>query len=118
MKTEGSKATIPLPKPLVTVLKAHRKRQLEERFEAGNKWRESGLVFTTKLGGPIEPRNVNRSFTALCDAAGVRRVLRHSSISVTTGTYVEVIEAVQRDAIDTMSVFFDEQDDSDGAGVG
>ena len=144
VKTDGSKATIPLPKPLVAVLKTHRKHQLEERFEAGNKWRESGLVFTTKLGRPIEPRNINRSFTALCDAASVRRVsvhdlrhscatllftmgvdaptvqriLRHSSISVTTGTYVEVIEAVQRDAIDTMSVFFDEQDDSDGAGVG
>jgi hypothetical protein len=28
--------------------------------------------------------------------------LRHSSITVTTGTYVEVIEAVQRDALDSM----------------
>jgi hypothetical protein len=26
----------------------------------------------------------------------------HSSITVTTGTYVEVIEAVQRDALDSM----------------
>jgi len=28
----------------------------------------------------------------------VQRILRHSSITVTPGTYVEVIEAVQRDA--------------------
>jgi integrase len=144
VKTEASNATIPLPRPLVAILKAHRKRQLEERFKAGSKWWETGLVFTAKLGGPIEPRNVNRMFGALCKAAGVRRVrvhdlrhscatllftmgvdaptvqriLRHSSISVTTGTYVEVIEAVQRDAIDTMNVFFEEQDDGDGAGVG
>ncbi|MCS7484416.1 tyrosine-type recombinase/integrase [Umezawaea endophytica] len=133
VKTEGSNATIPLPTPLVRVLQAHRKRQLEERFEAGKAWRESGLVFTTKLGGPIEPRNVNRMFGVLCtkakvrqvrvhdlrhscatllftmgvEAATVQRILRHSSITVTTGTYVEVIERVQRDALDTMGTFFD-----------
>jgi integrase len=62
VKTEGSKTTLPLPRPLVAILRDHRKRQLEERFAAGNQWRESGLVFTTKLGRPIEPRNVNRMF--------------------------------------------------------
>lgn len=139
VKTEGSNATIPLPAPLVKVLQAHRKRQLEERFEAGSEWRESGLVFTTKVGGPIEPRNVNRMFSTLCtkaqvrqvrvhdlrhscatllfsmgvDAATVQRILRHSSITVTTSVYVEVIERVQRDALDTMNVFF--PDDDDGA---
>jgi hypothetical protein len=35
--------------------------------------------------------------------ATVQRILRHSSITVTTGTYVEVIEAVQRDALDSIS---------------
>jgi hypothetical protein len=38
--------------------------------------------------------------------ATVQRILRHSSISVTTGTYVEVIEAVQRDALDSMGSLF------------
>jgi hypothetical protein len=38
--------------------------------------------------------------------ATVQRILRHSSITVTTGTYVEVIEAVQRDALDTMGMLF------------
>lgn len=41
------------------------------------------------------------------EAATVQRILRHSSIGVTTGTYVEVIESVQRDALDTMGEFFD-----------
>ncbi|MFI9812268.1 tyrosine-type recombinase/integrase [Saccharothrix variisporea] len=106
----------------------------------GNEWRESGLVFTTKLGGPIEPRNVNRMFAALCrkanvrqvrvhdlrhscatllfsmgvEAATVQRILRHSSITVTTGTYVEVIERVQREALDTMNVFFTDDEESAG----
>jgi integrase len=124
---------------LVAVLKAHRKRHLEERFAAGKEWRETGLVFTTALGGFIEPRNVNRMFATLCDKAKVRRVrvhdlrhscatllftmgveartvqriLRHSSITVTTSTYVEVIETVQRDALDTMGIFFEVNDDED-----
>ena len=38
--------------------------------------------------------------------ATVQRILRHSSITVTTGTYVEVIEAVQRDALDSMGSLF------------
>lgn len=133
VKTEGSNATLPLPRSLVPILREHRKRQMEERFAAGSDWKESGLVFTTKLGKPIEPRNVNRMFHALCTKAGVpqvrvhdlrhscatllftqgveaatvQRILRHSSISVTTGIYMEVIEAVKRDALDSMDSLFD-----------
>jgi integrase len=132
VKTEASVAVLPIPAPLVTILRGHRKRQFEERFAAGSQWRETGLVFTTALGGPIEPRNVNRLFHRLCETANVpqlrvhdlrhscatllftmgvqpatvQRILRHSSITVTTGTYVEVIEAVQRDALDSMGTLF------------
>lgn len=38
--------------------------------------------------------------------ATVQKILRHSSITVTTGTYVEVIKAVQRDALDSMGSLF------------
>jgi integrase len=41
-------------------------------------------------------------FTMGVQPATVQRILRHSSITVTTVTYVEVIEAVQRDALDSM----------------
>jgi hypothetical protein len=37
----------------------------------------------------------------------VQRILRHGSITVTTGTYVEVIEAVKRDALDSMATLFE-----------
>ena len=43
--------------------------------------------------------------------ATVQRFLRHSSITVTTGTYVEVIEAVQRDALDSIGTLFEEVGD-------
>ena len=41
-------------------------------------------------------------FTMEVQPVTVQRILRHSSITVTTGTYVEVIEAIQRDALDSM----------------
>jgi integrase len=54
-------------------------------------------------------------FTMGVPPATVQRILRHSSISVTTGTYVEVIEAVQRDALDSMGTLFEQVgDDSSG----
>ncbi|WP_040793188.1 tyrosine-type recombinase/integrase, partial [Nocardia paucivorans] len=128
VKTDGSNTTLPPPAPLITILHDHRRKQAEQRFEACNDWIDSGLVFTTVLGSPIEPRNVNRMFARLCeradvpqlrvhdlrhscatllfstgvDAATVQRILRHSSISVTTNTYMEVIQPVQRDALDTL----------------
>jgi integrase len=116
----------------VPILTNHRRRQLEERLAAGSTWRDIGLVFTTPQGGALEPRNVNRMFHRLCEKADVpqlrvhdlrhscatllftmgvqpatvQKILRHSSITVTTGTYVEVIEAVQRDALDSMGSLF------------
>ena len=45
-------------------------------------------------------------FTMGVQPATVQRILRHSSITVTTGTYVEVIEAVQRDALESMGTLF------------
>lgn len=83
VKTEGSVATLPLPRPLVPVLREHRKRQIGERFEAaGARWHDKGLVFTTASGNWIEPRNINRMFERLCEKAQVPRVrvhdLRHS----------------------------------------
>ena len=38
--------------------------------------------------------------------ATLQRILRHSAITVTTGTYIEVIEAVQPDALDSMGTLF------------
>ena len=55
------------------------------------------------------------SFTMGVPPATVQRILRHSSITVTTGTYVEVIEAVQRDALDSMGALFEQVGDESSA---
>lgn len=72
----------------MTALRAQRAQQTADRKAAGNSWKGTGqgLVFTTKNGTPIEPRNLNRSFEALCVRAGVRKVrfldLRHTCASL------------------------------------
>jgi hypothetical protein len=35
----------------------HRTRQLEDQRAAAGAWQEHGLVFTTEIGTPLEPRN-------------------------------------------------------------
>ncbi|MFK4071928.1 hypothetical protein [Streptomyces sp. NPDC029674] len=47
---------------------ARAENQLADRKAAGDPWKGSGhgLVFTTKNGTPIEPRNLNCSFEVLC----------------------------------------------------
>ncbi|GAA1687709.1 site-specific integrase [Streptomyces yatensis] len=87
-KTQRSARRVALPGECVTALRARRAQQHGDRLAAGDKWKDDGrdLVFTTKNGTPIEPRNLNRAFTLLCDKAGVRRVrfhdLRHTCASL------------------------------------
>lgn len=45
-------------------------------------------------------------FAQHVEAATVQRILRHSSISVTTGTYLKVIDPVQREAVASMDKLF------------
>ena len=54
---------------LVAALRSHRTRQLEERLALGSNWQDSGFVFTSTLGTPLEPRNLNRKFDALLEKA-------------------------------------------------
>ncbi|MGV9973374.1 hypothetical protein [Nocardia beijingensis] len=45
-------------------------------------------------------------------AAQRQKTIRHSSITVTTGIYLEVIKAVKRNALDSMDTLFDPSDDT------
>jgi integrase len=91
-------------------------------------------VFTTLIGTPIEPRNINRQFDALCAQASVRRIrfhdLRHSCASLlwsqgvpleqiqdilghadprtTKLIYIDVAEELQREAMDKLGFLFEE----------
>ena len=81
VKTEESDAadTVPLPGICLAALRLRRDEQEAAREQAGSRWQESDLVFTTRWGTPIEPRNFNRSFDARCTKAGVMRIRVHDT---------------------------------------
>ncbi|SMD19987.1 hypothetical protein [Lentzea albidocapillata] len=70
----------------------------------------------------FEPRNANRMLEALCKKAEVRQIRvharQHSSVAITTGTYIEVIKRVQRNALDGMNSFIEPDDESRNQSTG
>ncbi|AZZ82572.1 site-specific integrase [Gordonia alkanivorans] len=82
-KTARSRRTVPLSPAVVALLRRHRVAQAEERLRAGDQWQDSGLVFTTEFGGPVDPRNLLRVLEVAAAGAGVDKVgvhtLRHSA---------------------------------------
>jgi hypothetical protein len=91
VKTETSEAPLPLPDLCIAALKIRQKQQDADRDHAGDGWIDAGLVFTTRHGTPIEPRNFNRSF------------LRHSKIALTMEIYTEAPSEATRDALRKLS---------------
>lgn len=85
-KTQRSTRQVALPAECVTALRARRAQQRADRLTAGARWKDTGLIFTTRTGTPVDPRNLNRSFTLLCKKAGIRTVrvhdLRHTCASL------------------------------------
>ncbi|MBT3165292.1 site-specific integrase [Streptomyces sp. Vc74B-19] len=136
-KTRASERRIALPTECLHSLKEHRGRQDKERETAGSGWSDSGLVFTTPTGQPLDPANLTRRFRSFLNRAGLRRIrfhdLRHSTatllleqgvdlvvikellghahIGVTAGVYAHVRLRLQRQAIDALGNALGGQDD-------
>ena len=114
---------IHLPAVTISALHAHRSKQQEERFAAGSKWQETGFVFTTHIGTPVDARSVIRTFDRILKSAGLPKIrfhdlrhsaatlllaqgvspryvselLAHSSVSFTLHTYAHVLEQTKRE---------------------
>lgn len=85
-KSEKSRRTIQLPDVCVTALKSHVVRQQKEREWAGSDWRETGFVFTSSIGTPIDDRRVLLEFKRILAIARLPEQrfhdLRHACISL------------------------------------
>ncbi|MFD8550379.1 tyrosine-type recombinase/integrase [Streptomyces fradiae] len=84
-KTLSSVRTVPLPPFVVKALLDHEERQAQERAAAGIEWKEHGLVFTSRIGTPLEPDNLRRSWHPLRKRLGLDirfHDLRHSAVSL------------------------------------
>lgn len=118
-KTAKSRRTVPLTAGSLSVLKAHRKRQLEEMMQRTGLWQDNGLVFASEAGTLINPTNLRRRhFASLLKRAGlpaetrfhdlrhtcatlllskgvhpkfVQELLGHANIAITLDTYSHVI---------------------------
>lgn len=86
LKTEQSVRLVTFGQTTAEVLAAHRRRQLAEAEFVGGAWIDSGLVFSTALGGFIDTNNFRRLMDSLVADAGVPRItpkgLRHTAQSV------------------------------------
>ena len=98
VKTESSEAPLPLPELCVTALKLRSERQAADRERAGDAWVETGLVFTSRHGTPVEPSNFDRSFDRRIAKAGVPKITRHSTRK-TCGSLLAALEVHPRVAM-------------------
>lgn len=70
-KNKASRRSVPMNKTAVAALKAHRKRQNEERLRTPE-WTDSGLVFPNRVGRPMDHNNLyHREYKALLKKAGL-----------------------------------------------
>lgn len=123
-----SRRTINLPQVALSALAEHRRRQEQERSFAGDQWQETGFVFTSSIGTPLEPRKAAKEYTTILEAAGlpvirfhdlrhtaatlllaqgvhprvVMELLGHSQIAITMNTYSHVIPALKKEAANQM----------------
>ncbi|MHA6631778.1 site-specific integrase [Pseudonocardia sichuanensis] len=117
-KTRAGLRTLPLGPLAREALLAQRERQNEQRNVAGTDWQDTGYIFTTRTGRPVEPRNVSRSFDRIVAetklpkivfhdlrrhrsnpaqrprraARDAQVILGHANIGVTLGIYSEVFD--------------------------
>lgn len=129
VKTEAGHRALPLLPIARDALLDLAECQAAARRRARDDWQDTGYVFTTRSGLPVEPRNLVRSFARLVEAAGLRpirlhdlrhtvasllkklrtapndakEILGHARISTTMEVYTHGDEEDQRSALDRMS---------------
>jgi integrase len=89
-KTKRGRRRVNLTPRTVAALKAHRRRQLEERMRRSDLYKDQGLIFATSVGTPLNPENlVKRSFKPLLKRAGLPEIrfhdLRHTCATLLLG---------------------------------
>jgi integrase len=66
-KTASSNREVLIDADIAAALERQRVHQEAERLAAGKRWRDSGLVFTSTTGGPVEFSHFNSAFKSLAD---------------------------------------------------
>jgi integrase len=127
-KTKASRRTVDLDTDTMAVLRSWRRRQLEERLQAGEGWEPGDWVFTDEIGRPWRPDHITKTFTRTVGSVGllptdikglrhahatallkagthpkvVQERLGHASIKITLDIYSSVVPGIQRHAIERL----------------
>jgi integrase len=75
-----------LSKRAASVLRVHRKRQLEERVRKAGLWEDHGLIFPSEVGTPMSGRNLYRAFKIRVKRAALPQTLRFHDLRHTCAT--------------------------------
>jgi integrase len=97
-KTGRSRRTVQLAAGTIAALQLHHDRQGFEHQALGEAWADSGLVFTTTIGTPVQPETVSVALRKALAACGLDRVrvhdLRHTAatLQLEWGTHPKVVQ--------------------------
>jgi integrase len=131
-KTKAGRRLIPLPLNVVSLLRQHRKVQVEEKLKFGSNFNIENLLFCSQCGTPIDPKNFDRKFKNILKAAElekinlhilrhtfatrllelnehpkvVQEILGHSNISITLDTYSHVLPEIKHNAAQKIDHLF------------
>jgi len=113
-KTASSRRVNQLSRPVLDLLRRHQMEQEIQKLSAGDKWEETGYVFTNEFGGPLDEskfsyryraflkknnlrpiriHDIRHTFATLLieddpgQLASVSKALGHSSIAITMDVY-------------------------------
>lgn len=131
-KTYTSRRDIPLPTSLIPIIKAAIRLKKEDMLKCGKSFNieNKNFIFLTENGNLIEGSNIEKSWIYFLKRCGVEhkkfhalrhtyatlqfengrplltvsKLLGHSSIDITSGTYVHILKKEKEKAIDTLSL--------------
>jgi integrase len=128
-KSAKGRRSVRLTAKAVQALKDHRNKQLEQKQRLSGIWKDTGLVFTSTMGTPLDPSNFTyHTFQPFLKRAGlpkirfhdlrhtcatlllgrnvnpkvVQEMLGHAHISETMDTYSHVLPSMQETAVNAI----------------
>jgi len=136
-KTKSGKRTVVLPEDTIRELKAHRKRQVQEKLLLGEVYQDHNLVFCKPDGTPLDPSEFTKHFQRLLKKAGlpeirlhdlrhtyatlllkkgvpakiVQELLGHSSITITLDLYSHVTLEMKKLAAESLNGLLSKEKD-------